>query len=352
MKGRIFVALGAIVMFAGLFALPASGAVDPENVEGGTVDKVGWWTQANARVDNPTGPITVPPPPGIPEDRLVVGAAAGEPASASAIGFLPDAQRGDTLTSFTLTIEESDDPANQGGDIAVIGACPILSFWAGGENGTWDTRPEWDCKQALAEGTREDGVWTFDLAPIAQLWLDPFGTVAADGFVLVEGAEPPGSFQVVFDPSTIELVLTFDPAEETPDDGFVVPDAPTDISGSTGNFSAPISSGSNASTFSPTPSFDSSSPDVTTPAVDESDTGDEAALDAAPIPVRASRAGEVFGNFPGGLPFLVIAVGGLLVMMGLALGPLGEPMAHTRQRGVSRALEARAAAAREARETP
>lgn len=350
MKGRIFIALGAIFLFAGIAALPASGAVDPDNVDGGTVDKVGWWNRSNMRIDNPTGPITVPPPPGIPEDRLVVGAAGGDPASMSAIGFLPEADKGAVVTSFTLTISESDDPANQGGDGAVIGACPIVSFWAGGENGAWDTRPEWDCEAALAEGTRDDGTWTFDLTPIATVWLDPLEAIAPDGFVLIEGSDPPDSFQVVFDPSTVELALEFEPAPDTAEDPFVIPDAPTDTSGPTGNFSAPISSG-NSSTFGGSPSVDVETPTTTAPAAPQPEPpSDEQALPTQPA-ANESNEGVFFGNLPGGLPLLLLAVGGLCVLMGLALGPLGEPTTHTRQRGVSRALEARAAAAREARET-
>ena len=344
MKGRIFVALGAILLFAGVSALPAAGAVDPANVEGGTVDKVGWWTQTNTRIDNPTGPITVPPPPGIPEDRLVVGAAGGEPASLSAIGFLPEARQGDTVRSFSLAIEESDDPANQGGGDAVIVACPITSFWAGGENGTWDTRPEFDCDTASAEGERDDGAWTFDLTPIAQAWVDPFGTIAPDGFVLVEQVESPGAFQVVFDPSTVELALEFEAAPDDGGDPFAIPDAPTDIPGDTGNFSAPIASPSdNLTTFSPpAPSGDVDLGD-SEPEPEPEPVIDESALDIRPA-ADDSNAGVVFGNLPGGLPLLVIAAGALCVLMGLALGPMGEPMTHTRQRGVSRALEARAAA--------
>lgn len=342
--------LGAVVMAAGVLALPALAEVDAENVDGGTVDKVGWWSQANTAIDNPTGPITVPPPPGIPEDRLVVGAIGGDASALSAIGFLPEAQRGATATSFTLTIEESDDAANQGGANAVIGACPITSFWAGGENGTWDTRPEFDCAAALAEGTRDDGTWTFDLLPIADVWFDPFGTIAADGMILVEGADPPGAFQVVFDPSTIELSLEFDPAPDESDDAFVIPDAPTDTVGDTGNFSAPIASGGGVSTFSPTPAPSPAAGDVGAAPTEADTTGDEVAAPTpiAPSPAASndSNAGVFLGNFPGGLPLLVIAVGGLLVLMGLALGPLGEPTVHVRQRGVSRALDERAAAAR------
>lgn len=361
MTRRPLTLLGIVTALIGATMIPAFAEVDPANVEGGTVDKTGWWSQANTRIDNPTGPITVPPPPGIPEDRLVVGVAGGTASTStedsdaatamSAIGFLPEAERGDTLSSFTFSIDESDDPANQPGPDPAVAACPIISFWAGGENGTWDTKPEWDCEVARADGTRDDGSWTFDLSPIGRAWLDPFGTVAADGFVLVNGNEEPAAFQVLFDPSTVEVALTFEPAPDAADDPFEIPDAPTDVPGPTGNFSAPSPSTGNPSTFGGGSDVVVDSPSPSTPESAATDApADVPTIDSEPAANRASNAGVVFGNFPGGLPFLVIAFGGILVLMGLALGPMGEPTTHTRQRGVSRALEARAAAAREARE--
>ena len=129
-----------------------------------------------------------------------MGALNGEPDRLAAVGILPEATAGDAITAFTLTIKEAGPPAaGFNGDAARSRACPITTFWVGGENGTWDTRPAYDCDLAAAPGVRaNDGTWTFDLRPIGEAWLDPSGTIAPDGVVLVEEVDSPDGFQTVF----------------------------------------------------------------------------------------------------------------------------------------------------------
>ena len=321
-----------------LVAVAAAEAGDGISATGASIDKVGWWHSANFQTATPAAIVTVPPPPGVPAGTLAVGAAAGEPDRISAIGILPDAQVGDTVTAFTLSIREAGPPAaGFNGAAAKIIACPITEFWVGGENGTWDTRPTYDCELASAEGSRaDDGTWTFDLLPIGEAWLDPNGSIAPDGVVLVEGVEAPEGFQTVFATSGEgAIVVTF---EFTPGAGNE-PEPPSFDGGGvppTDDF-APPSFGSDDIPVGGLPT-----PDVETP------TAGETPQDAPPVAPRpiASSGPNVFGNLPGGLVLLVPLFMGLLGLLTYSLGPAGEPAAATRQRGVSRALAARARAAR------
>lgn len=310
---------------------------------GATIDKTGWWNRVNATTSTPAGPVTVPPPPGIPDDRLVVGALPNEATAITGIGIQPDEGPGATVIDFTLRItEDPDAPSNQGTEGAVIIACPIVEFWAGGGNGPWDTRPEADCDAASVPGTRDDdGVWEFDLAPIAELWFDPFATIIADGVVLRPDLAETTPFQAVFrGGDEIDVVLEAEPGPEEEDPfaspGFDEPIA-TD-SGTRGSFGQDI--------FSPpiTSAPDSLDPSDA-PETDETETGDEAAAPPLNTPVTvpaATRAGDLAGNFS---PLVLVGLAGfaaLFVAMSYWLGPAGQPVTAVRQRGVSRALDARA----------
>ena len=121
---------------------------------GATVDKTGWWNRANSQTSTPAGPVTVPPPPGIPTGDLVVGTTAAEPSAILAVGIQPD--DGSRRHRRPLHAPDHRRPRRkrQPGHRRRRSsqACPITEFWAGGDNGTWDTRPAYDCEAASAPG--------------------------------------------------------------------------------------------------------------------------------------------------------------------------------------------------------
>jgi hypothetical protein len=295
------------------------------------VDRLGWWHEKNVATETPAAIVTVPPPPGVPAGTLAVGAINGEPDRIAALGILPDAQTGDTPTQLTLTLTEAEPPAGQANSGAAgIVACPITEFWVPIENGTWANRPVYDCDLAKAPGTRaDDGTWTFDLLPIAQAWLDPSGTVVPDGIVLVEDVESPGAFQTVFategeGAGSVVYQGTAGPGTTTP----TLP--PIDPGPVDGGFELPDVGGSEF------PVGELPAPDVSSTTVAPTTEGQVA---AGPI---ATTSPNVLGNLPGGL---VVAIPAFILLMGLlsfTLGPAGEPVAATRQGGVSRALAAHA----------
>lgn len=337
-----------------VLAVPAGALAD---TEGATIDKTGWWNRASSSTPTPAGPVTLPPPPGVPEGDLTVGRLGDEATAISAIGIQPEEGPGATVESFTLTLREDPDArANQSPDEAVILACPITSFWAGGENGSWDTRPEYDCDVASAAGVRsDDGTWTFDLAAIGALWFDTFGTIRADGVALVPDDSTEGSFQVVWQGGdAIDVVLRAEPGE-APEDPFASPPPPSAPPAGGGSTSGPAGAGS--SIFSP--------PQVTTPPtvaspppVDPSPAGpdlepDEAGDDelaGAPIATdapRGTRSGTLIGNLPPAGLLLVPLALATLFAMSYWLGPNGQPSTTDRRGGVSRALALRARTAQE-----
>lgn len=345
------------LLLAALVLSAVSGASALAATEGATIDKTGWWNRANTTTATPAGPVTVPPPPGVPEGDLVVGAANGEASALTAIGIQPDDDPGATVISFTLTVtEDPEADGNRNTEDAVIIACPITDFWAGGENGDWETRPTFDCDAASVTGLRaEDGTWTFDLAPIGALWFDTFGTIRADGVILREEVDPPASFQAVFlGGDDIDVVLETEPAPDA-DDPFATPTTFQDPPADAGLNSGPGGGGS--SVFSPpvvtSPPSGSATPDFSdpTPADDPGDVTEDddlaapSAVDAPDqTPVASSRAGELVGNLS---PLVLLALPlflGLLVVTSYWLGPAGQPVTTVRQRGVSRALEARSRA--------
>ena len=327
-------AIGALTISAVVGAAGARAeAGDGISATGATVDRVGWWHEKNVATETPAAIVTVPPPPGVPEGTLAVGAINGEADRITAIGILPDASPGDRVGASTLRIKEAEGAAaNANTAASEIIACPITEFWVAVANGTWANRPKYDCDIAKAPGTRaDDGTWTFDLRPIAEAWLDPAGTLVADGIVLVEEVESPAAFQAVFaTEGEGALVVSFEVASGGSGDEPSAPDPFTDgsTSGDPGAVAAPaIGSGDLPVGGLPTP-------DVPTTATTE--------LAAPPIVATpAASSPNVLGNLPGGL---VVAVPAFVVLMGLlsfSLGPAGEPLATTRQGGVSRALATR-----------
>jgi hypothetical protein len=322
-----------------LISAAGAEAGDGITATGASVDKVGWWHSKNVATSTPAANVTVPPPPGVPAGTLAVGAVNGEPDRITAIGILPDAVVGDSITSFTLTIKEAGPPAaGFNGAAAKILACPITAFWVGGENGTWDNRPAFDCDLAKASGTRaDDGTWTFDLLAIGTAWVDPSGTIAPDGVVLVEEVDSPDGFQTVFATSgegAITVALSFTPGDDGTSDT-TVDDSGGDLGGGTdGGFDEP-SFGSGDIPVGGLPT-----PDVSTP---EAGTTPQDGPPTAPRTV-AHITPNILGNLPGGLVLVAPTFLLLLGLLAYSLGPAGEPAAATRQRGVSRALASRSRA--------
>lgn len=340
-----------------LVALLAMAAARAQTADGATVDKTGWWNRANEPVASPTGPVTAPPPPDT-EGRLVVSSSGAETTAIAAVGIQPDDPPGSTVILFTMDLaEDAESGSNQGTEAAALIACPITAFWPGGENGAWESRPEFDCDAASAEGTRsDDGVWSFDLAPIGELWFDSFGTIRADGVVVIPDPESNAPFQGVFPPEAITISLvTSPPPEQDEENPFAIP-PPPDPPSDAGLNSGPGGGGS-SSLFSPPqvtspPTTTSAAPTATTVASttpdDVADAGGDEPFAAPEVqePV-VSRAGDLAGNLPFAvLPGVVLLLGTLLAMS-YWLGPAGQPVTTVRQRGVARALDARRRTAKE-----
>lgn len=338
----------------------AAPAVAHAATEGATVDKTGWWNRANTTTSTPAGPVTVPPPPGVPEGDLTVALLGEETTALAAVGIQPDEGPGATVRSFTLTLREDPDArANRGTEDAAVVACPITSFWVGGDNGTWDTIPEYDCAAASAAGARaDDGTWTFDLAAIGALWFDELGSITADGVALVPEDGTEGSFQVVWQGGdAIDVQLDAEPGEPaedpfaTPGGSFGSPAGSGSSSGSTGSGGT----GRSPSIFSPPtmatpPTIPPANADPAPTADEATDDGDPDEVAGAPVASdgpRSSRAGTLVGNLPPAGLLLVPAALATLLAMSYWLGPAGQPSTIDRRGGVSRALAARARTAQE-----
>lgn len=306
-----------------------------------TADKEGWWNRTRgATTGTPVGGGGAPAlPESVPKGAIGVAAKAGQADKIGALGIVLDAARGSAVTSFTLTLKEAEGTGAQqnSGDAAIV-ACPITDFFAGAENGAFQDAPAADCEAAKAEGTRnDDGTWTFDLLAIANVWLDPFGTINPNGIRFDPTGT--GSFQVSFTGMEDAVFdASISPAQEDAD--------PFDDSTTTipGGFTGGSSSSSGSSDFStsPPPAVDAPSAgtaSTTTPPT-TAPGGDEA--EAAPAPA-ASRAGDTSGNFPLGVVLVFVIAAALALLTAWHLGPAGR-VSHTkiqRSGGVSRALAAR-----------
>lgn len=133
---------------------------------------------------------------------------------------------------------------------------------------------------------------------------------------------------------TLVVNLEFQAADETGDPG-----GGFDSGGTGGSFDG-------GSGGFETPSFGSTDIPVgglPTPGASDPGTTPTSAPPAAPRTI-ASTSPNILGNLPGGLVLAVPLFIALLGLLSYSLGPAGDPVAATRQRGVSRALAARATA--------
>ena len=305
-----------------------------------TADKEGWW---NAAADATAGTPLPPPPSTVPAGAIAVGAAGGQPDKVAAIGIVLDAERGSVVERFVMTLKEAEGPGAQQGEGAAIVACPVTAFFAPEENGALADAPEADCEAAQAEGTRaDDGTWTFDLAPIADAWLDPFGTLNPNGIRLNPGGETP--FQVSLtgmEDAAFDVAISPPQEDDDPFDS-VTTTVPGGFGGSSSSGGSSGSSGSGGITVTPPPEVavgDDQSP-VTTVAAGADD---EAAPEIEGEEAAVSRAGDTSGNLPFGVWLLLLVALALALLAMWHLGPAGR-VPHTktqRSGGVSRALAAR-----------
>jgi hypothetical protein len=346
-----------------LVACSLALAVAPAGAQGGgvTVDKVGWWyrvqgAQKESPAPPPGGVVPAIPQPttGVPEGAIAVAARLGEDDKVAAIGMLLDANPGATVERFTLTLQEAECAgANQNAGSAAIRACPVVSFWAGVENGEWDTRPEADCDSASSDGVRnDDGSWTFDLRAIGSVLLDPFGMVAENGILLIPAVEPPQTFQVSFatgEAITIDFAASggTDPGSAFDlDGGFDDPgfDGGGDpgFDGGGSDFDAGGGTGFDGGDFDPGPAPAPEAPDAGAEPDGPAAAGSDG-IEATAAPATGTRAGHTLGNLPVSAVLAVVGLIALLVAVSYTLGPAGRPLpaAVRRQGGVSRALAAR-----------
>ena len=333
--------LALVLVLAGAVAIAQEPPTEPVPavMEGATITDAGWWNRLRPQVELPTGQPPAPPTPGVPAGSVVVAASAGDPDAVTAIGIDPEAPDGATIDSFVLTLRElADEGANLNTTFAAIVACPATGFWLGGENGVWETRPEFDCSLGEAAGVRaDDGTWSFDLLAIAQQWSD--GTLSPEGVVLVEKVEPPTAFRSVFGglaSLTIGVQATASGADE-PDDGPIASGGTPPATTPTGGGTSTGGGGSTGGGLRPTSSG-------VTPVVPPADTAAPAVpadtgVAPAEVPVVPISSSPGFAPW-WSLPLLLVVLGFAWLAM-LTLGPAGEPAVISTARGVTRALEAR-----------
>jgi hypothetical protein len=343
--GRAAVA-GALVLAAlgGVAVAQEAGPTGTPGapMEGATVADAGWWNRLRPELALPTGQPPAPPVPGVPEGALVVGATAGDPDAIAAIGIEPDHDDGATVETFELLLREvEDDGATLGTTFAAVVACPVTGFWVGGENGVWETRPEYDCSLAEAPGVRaEDGNWTFDLRAIGQLWSD--GTVANEGVALVEKVEPPTGFRVAYAGLAdlgigVRVVATGGEEVDDPFGGGGGFD--TGSTGGRSDFGGGSAGGGTG--FRPPSSSPSPRPSPATTPTTAAPAGDETAADV-PLPsIPISGPGSPIGTLPWWTWPLALAALALGLLAMVALGPSGEPALAGTGRGITRAIDAR-----------
>lgn len=355
-----------------LAGVPASAAgvadrPEPGELRGGQVLQAGWWSRLHQ--EPPENPLLVPPgppAPAAPAGSLPVAVTAGEPQRISAIEFAPAGEAGAKVTSFVVSFKEHAD-GQLNTDAAAVLACPVSeSFFVADENGRWQHQPDHDCEDRSVEGVRGgDGVWVFDLTPLAVDWLASDRT-SAPAVVLVPGVtEPAGqSFQVAFaGPEErgvgLRAKTAGGPGEKSKGSGSGdgeqagtgSGDASTGSGGSANDDGTGGSGGSvdlggggsldgggglgaapDAGTIPETPASDVGAGEApeATPVADGAAV-DTASVGAGPLPWHA--------QIPRPALLLVPLMLGLAYLAMVAMGPDAQPTALVRRHGVSRALD-------------
>lgn len=330
-------ALALAVGFAALSLAPVAGT-SAQTSGGVRAESEGWWNVGASTPatlpPSPLGPLPSAPAPDVPEGSVPVAARLGQPSRVGAIGIVVDAPKGSKVNKVVLHLKEAD-AAGQQGTGAAVRACPITSFLVPESNGKSENLPQEDCNVAHADGVRAtDGSWTFDLTAIAAAWVDPFGTVEANGIRLDPVGDPPATFQVAFtgqDDATIESDIA---AGAPVADPFAIGGGAA-AGGSFGDGSIDTGSSEFAPPAAEVPAVES--PTTATPAAPSGVRTETAA------PAAASRAGDTLGNWPFAVVLLALAAVCLALLTGWTLGPAGRrrPDLARRQGGVSRALAGR-----------
>ena len=374
------VAVGLLVLVS---APPGpAGAAESQ----GTATQDGWWNRLQGPVDaepedNPIRALVpaVPTPPTVPADAIVVGATAGQVDKVAAVGLDVSLAEGAALDGLVLRLKESTEPgANVGADGAKVIACPATAAWGPGQNAAWRDRPPADCGLGSAEGVRgDDGTWTFDLATLGRLWVDPFAPLAPNGVVLSVDPNASPSAQVSwlnFDSGNVVVELTATPGTPAapvdagpgaPDPVIAaaapvtpVPDASTTDAGAFPTSGEAVFGDSAGGAIAPptnavAPVGGSGVPEDAGPAEAPAEATFSAAPDRPGPAVRARPAVDFWENVPGPTALLVPVTAGLAVLVGMALGPGGRPAPVLRREGgLSRALARRSAAGGDAGARP
>lgn len=335
-------AVGAAGVAAWLAVALAAPAFPPAAAQTASVaaDRDGWWNRAkggNLPLTSPSVPFPVPP------NGLAVAASNGEPEKAAAVGIRLDVDPG-AFRRLILNLKEStSNGASVGVQVAAIKACAIEADWTPAKDGTWPP-PTAATDTGCTNGARStEGVWSFDLSGIALRWLE--GGLAQNGVLLVENANPPASFQVVWgDRTTPELTLGLDVAVE---EGAPEASAPEAAGPGPATDEGPRSGG--GSGFgSTTATFGFSGGDAFATGVPQ-DPGPAPAPAApvvpapAPAPAHPSQPISVGENIPAAAVLLGPMALFLAGLAAYSLGPAGNPSPLTirREGGVSRALARR-----------
>ncbi|MBW3615986.1 MAG: hypothetical protein KY439_11880 [Actinobacteria bacterium] len=332
------VAAGITMSLAVVLVAPAA---DPAAAQTNSVaaDRDGWWNRAkggNLPLTSPTVPFPVPP------NGLAVAASNGEPEKAAAVGIRLDVDP-KAFRRLILNLKESAaNGSTVGVQVAAIKACAIQADWAPAKDAPWPPPPA--ATDGCVNGTRSaDGVWSFDISPIAVRWLE--GGLAQNGVLLVENASSPASFQVSWgDRTTGGVSFGLDVAadeEEAPPEAAPEEPAPT-AAGGQQSFASPgpaaVRSTTPSSDFSAQEAF--TSPEPVEPATAPAPVLASPARPAPTIPVKPISVGD-------NIPAAAVILGPLALVLGAlaaySLGPAGNPSALTvrREGGVSRALARR-----------
>jgi hypothetical protein len=264
----------------------------------------GWWWRAQTGV----GP-SVPSPPNVGEDDLMVGATAGGASAIAAVAFVLADNR--INPSLTLALKPDGD---QGGENAVLLACHAGSAWESTAAGVWDSKPQADCSTSVT-GIRSEGgtSWTFALGP---LQFDDEINV-----VIVPGVAPDGTigtYNLVFDGPTASNVETLAGSAPTPS----VTTTETPAS-SVPAATTPAAVGTPGGEAPPAPS-DARPAVPAAPAIDEADQGISATAprlvaprESTPVPAPAPTATSRTAARIGGLLAATIGLGsGYLALTG------------------------------------
>lgn len=369
LRERLDVFALTVLVLVSASAVPAQAAESR-----GLATHDGWWNrlqgpQEGEPAGNPIRPVVpaLPKPPNVPADAISVGATAGQVDKVAAVGIDVVLADGASLGGLTLRLKESGaSGANIGAEKAKVLACPATGPWGPAQNANWQDRPVGDCSIGSAEGVRgEDGIWTFDLAPIGRLWADRFAPLPAYGVVLsVDPAASQSPVQVSWLNSetgkvAVELAATprtggsadggpfsADPAAVTPTET----PAPVAVDNTAGR-ALP------STVIAPTGSADYSTGTGTgasaSPAASETsavgalpESPPEMTLSAAPDRpagvLQSRRAVDFWERVPTSSALLIPVALGLAFLISVTLGPAGRPSPVVRREGgLSRALARR-----------